>query len=65
MKLSEVSDAAIDWTDRAQVRQLIFSVRTDEPMKLGHAQEAVAHIRGYKTYNDMHQALWRDDDENE
>jgi hypothetical protein len=51
MKLSEVTDAAIDWNDRQQVRVLIFSVRTDEPMKLSHAHEAVAKLRGYKTFS--------------
>jgi hypothetical protein len=63
MKLVDVPNAAIDWNDREQVRVLIFSVRTDEPMKLGHAHEAVAKLRGYKTFSawraDMQaQGLW-------
>ena len=50
MKLADVSSAAIDWNDREQVLRLIFAVRSDEPMKLGHAREAVAKLRGYKTF---------------
>lgn len=53
MKLADIDDDTIDWTDHKAFKTLVFSVRTDEPMKLGHAYEAVAHLRGYKTFAAM------------
>lgn len=53
MKLADITDTTIDWSDYQAFRALVFSVRTDEPMKLGHAYEAIAHKRGYRTYAAM------------